>query len=270
MSHLDLSESGFWPSAIRSRYAVTIIRFTHLEVQVVLAVTVELGRGNVKTDLDLASVAGLLDGLGEEVERLVGARHVGGKATLVTNVGGYLSAHVAPCNELNRHTVKAVLLGDDLLQDVVGLGTHLEGLGEGRSAGGEDHELLEGKLVAGVLTAVDDVERGAWEDVGLGDASELGEVGVEGKALTVSSSCTPLLWRKYGELRTFSAAAASETAMETAKMALAPSLPLLWVPSSLIMRSSISFCEVTGSLDSIKAGAMIELTLSTAFKTPIN
>jgi hypothetical protein len=27
---------------------------------------------------------------------------------------------------------------------------------------------------------------------------------------------------------------------------------------------------VTGSLDSIKAGAMIELTLSTAFKTPIN
>ena len=34
-----------------------------------------------------------------------------------------------------------------------------------------------------MLTAVDDVERGAGEDVGLGDAGELGEVGVEGEAL---------------------------------------------------------------------------------------
>jgi hypothetical protein len=80
-------------------------------------------------------------------------------------------------------TILTVLLGDDLLEDVVGLGTHLHGLGERAGAGGEDHELLEGKLVAGVFTAVDDVEGGAGENVGLGDTSELGEVSVKGETL---------------------------------------------------------------------------------------
>lgn len=36
----------------------------------------------------------------------------------------------------------------------------LHGLAEGLSPGGQDHELLEGKTVAGVLAAVDHVERG--------------------------------------------------------------------------------------------------------------
>lgn len=61
---------------------------THLEVQVVLAVLVELGRGNVKTNLDLASVASLLDGLGQEVERFLGARNVGSETSFVTDVDG--------------------------------------------------------------------------------------------------------------------------------------------------------------------------------------
>ena len=60
-----------------------------LEVEVVLAVLVELGRGNVERDLDLALVTGLLDGLREELKRLVGARDVRGEATLVTNVDSY-------------------------------------------------------------------------------------------------------------------------------------------------------------------------------------
>ena len=51
-------------------------------------------------------------------------------------------------------------------------------------------------------------------------------------------------------------------------MAFAPSLPLLSVPSSLMRRSSISFWEETGSFESIRAGAMILLTLSTALVTP--
>lgn len=65
-----------------------------------------------------------------------------------------------------------------------------------------------------------------------------------------------------------SAAAASETAMETPRIALAPSLPLFSVPSSLMRRSSISFWEVTRSLESMRAGAMILLTFSTALRTP--
>lgn len=36
----------------------------------------------------------------------------------------------------------------------------LHGLAEGLSSGGQDHEFLEGQAVAGVLPAVDDVERG--------------------------------------------------------------------------------------------------------------
>src|SRR5690606_24475095 len=59
-----------------------------LEVEVVLAVLVELGRGNIESDLDLALIAGLLDGLSEEFERLIGARNVGSESTLVTNVDG--------------------------------------------------------------------------------------------------------------------------------------------------------------------------------------
>ncbi|KAF8268445.1 hypothetical protein EI94DRAFT_1177472 [Lactarius quietus] len=55
----------------------------------------------------------------------------------------------------------------------------------------------------------------------------------------------------------FSAAAASATAIETPRMALAPSLPLLGVPSSLIKKSSISFCCVTLRPDPISAGAMV-------------
>lgn len=65
-----------------------LVRVGVLEVEVVFAVLVELGRGDVETDLDLASVAGLLDGFGQELEGLLGTRDVRGKATLVTDVGG--------------------------------------------------------------------------------------------------------------------------------------------------------------------------------------
>lgn len=62
---------------------------THLEVKVVLALLVELGRSNVKTDLDLAGVTSLLDGLGKELKRLLSTGDVRGETTLITNVGGY-------------------------------------------------------------------------------------------------------------------------------------------------------------------------------------
>lgn len=53
-------------------------------------------------------------------------------------------------------------------------------------------------------------------------------------------------------------------------MALAPSFPLFGVPSSLIRKSSISFCLVTSKPASMRAGAMISLTLATALLTPLN
>lgn len=60
----------------------------HLEVKIVLALLVELGRSDIETDLDLASVAGLLDGLGKELEGLLGTRDVRGETSLVSDVGG--------------------------------------------------------------------------------------------------------------------------------------------------------------------------------------
>ena len=68
-------------------------------------------------------------------------------------------------------------------------------------------------------------------------------------------------------------APALHTAMETARMAFAPSLDLhqpqsFWVPSSSwTMRSSRAFCAV-GSLPS-SAGPMTVLMFATAFLTPL-
>jgi hypothetical protein len=60
----------------------------YLEVKIVLALLVELGGGDVKTDLDLTIVAGLLDGLGKELEGLLGTGDVRSETSLVTDVGG--------------------------------------------------------------------------------------------------------------------------------------------------------------------------------------
>jgi hypothetical protein len=84
-------------------------------------------------------------------------------------------------------TVDSVFGTDDLLQGVVSLGTDLHSLGEGGSSNGKQHELLEGKLVSGMRTTIDDVECGSWKDVRWLDASELGQVLVEGDTLLNSS-----------------------------------------------------------------------------------
>ena len=67
------------------------IRVRVLEVEVVLALLVELGRGDIESDLDLALVASLLDGLGEKLEGLLGTRHVGGETSLITDVDGCIA-----------------------------------------------------------------------------------------------------------------------------------------------------------------------------------
>ena len=80
-------------------------------------------------------------------------------------------------------TVNSVLLVDDLLEVVVGLGTHLHGLGERLGAGGQDHELLESQGVTSVGSSVDDVERRGGQGERSLDAGDLGQVLVQGDTL---------------------------------------------------------------------------------------
>ena len=85
-------------------------------------------------------------------------------------------------------TVNAVLGADDLLEGVVGLGTDLHGLGKGLGAGGEEHELLEGELVTGMGTTVDNVESGSGESEGGLDTSKVSNVLVGRNTLLSSTS----------------------------------------------------------------------------------
>ena len=85
-------------------------------------------------------------------------------------------------------TVNSVFGTDDLLQSMVSLGTDLHGLRESGSSDGKQHELLEGQLVSGVGATVDDVECGSGKDVGWLDASELGQMLVQGNTLLSSAS----------------------------------------------------------------------------------
>mgnify|MGYP005989629891 CR=1 FL=1 len=90
-----------------------------LEVEVVLLLVglVEFAGGNIHGDLDLASVASLLDGLGDQLESLIGSLNIGSDTTLVTDVASGL----------------AVLLLGESLELLVDLSTLAEGLGEARS-----------------------------------------------------------------------------------------------------------------------------------------
>ena len=59
-----------------------------LEVKIIFSILVELGGGNIEGDFDLALITGFLDGLTEELKRLVGTRYIGGESSLITNVDG--------------------------------------------------------------------------------------------------------------------------------------------------------------------------------------
>lgn len=71
---------------------------------------------------------------------------------------------------------------------MVGLSTDLHGLLERRSTSGDDHELLERELVAGVGSTVDDVEARGGEGEGRLDTGKVGEVLVERDTLLSGSS----------------------------------------------------------------------------------
>merc|ERR1719411_833419 len=142
-----------------------------LEVEVVLAVLAELARSDVHSNEDLAFISGNLDGLNKELKSLPVVLEVGGEATLVTDGGG----------------VQAVLLVDQLLEVVVQLAAHPHRLREAGGAGGENHELLHGELVASMAAAVDDVEARNWHKHVL-HPSEVGDVTVKRNSLMSCSS----------------------------------------------------------------------------------
>jgi hypothetical protein len=77
---------------------------------------------------------------------------------------------------------------DNLLESVVGFGADLHRLGERGRAGGEEHELLESKLIPGMRATVDDIECRGGEDEGRLDAGEVGEVLVEWDTLHAITS----------------------------------------------------------------------------------
>jgi hypothetical protein len=163
-----------------------------LEVKIVLLSIdlVELAGGNVHGDLHLASVTGLLDGLGDEVQSLLGSLNIRGDTTLVTDVASGL----------------AVLLLGESLELVVDLGTLAESLREGGSSAivssvpllqriskqqdlrGNNHELLEGKTATGVGATVQDVLEGDGQDEGLLGSGKVGDVSVEGNTLLSGGS----------------------------------------------------------------------------------
>ena len=90
-----------------------------LEVQVVFLSIglVEFAGGDIQGDLDVAGVASLLNGLGDQVQSLLGGLDIRSDTTLVTDVAGGL----------------AVLLLSEGLELVVNLSTLTKTLGEGGS-----------------------------------------------------------------------------------------------------------------------------------------
>lgn len=76
--------------------------------------------------------------------------------------------------------------------------------------------------------------------------------------------------KREGEGLAFWAAAALATAIETPRMALAPSLPLLAVPSRSIRSLSTASWLVMSRLASISFGPRTSLTLATALVTPVH
>ena len=114
-----------------------------------------------------AAIARRLTGLDDEGQGLFGAADIGGEAALVADIG----------------VMASVLQG--LLQAVEDLGAHAQALGEGVSAGGQDHEFLDVDGIVSVRAAIDDVHHRHRQDPGRHPANILVErqVGAAGRGL---------------------------------------------------------------------------------------
>ena len=94
--------------------ALVAVRVLEVKVVLLLVGLVELAGRNVHGDLDLTGVTSSLNGVGDEVESLLGGLDIGSNTTLITNVAGGL----------------AVLLLGEGLELLVDFGTLAHGLGE--------------------------------------------------------------------------------------------------------------------------------------------
>ncbi|EAU43788.1 probable phosphopyruvate hydratase [Salipiger bermudensis HTCC2601] len=124
-------------------------------LHLVLAVLVILGRGGIEREVDVLArlVAGLLDRLEDEVQRLAGAAELGGEAALVAETG--------------RHARRRELF----LQGVEDFRAHAHRLADVFRADRHDHEFLDVDRVVRVLAAIDDVHHRHREDAGGGAAN---------------------------------------------------------------------------------------------------
>jgi hypothetical protein len=82
----------------------------------------------------------------------------------------------------------AVLGSDNFLEGMVGLGANLHGFSESSSTSWKKHELLKGKLVPRVRSAVDNIECGAGKYEWRLDTSQISKMLVERHSFFGSSS----------------------------------------------------------------------------------
>ena len=140
--------------------SVHLLADTGQDVQALLLV-VELAAGRVEGELEILVrlVAGLLDGHQDGVKRLLVGVEVGGKSTLVPDVGAQ------------------PLAGQDLFQVVEHLGAHAQAFGERVRTDRHDHELLDVDGVVSVGAPIDDVHHGHRHQVGV-DAADVAVQGL--------------------------------------------------------------------------------------------
>lgn len=170
-----------------------------LEVEVVLLLLdlVELAGGNVHGNGHLASVAGLLDGIGDQVQSLLSGLNIGSNTTLVTDVtsglavlllgkGLELLVDLRALAESLREGGSRAIVGNALVNGVTFDRVAITAIDDNLLR--DNHELLEGQTATGVGATVQDVLEGNGEDVGLLGARKVGDVSVERDTLLGGSS----------------------------------------------------------------------------------
>ena len=143
-----------------------------LDVALLLVVP-PLGGSSVDGDLEVLAglVAGLLDGLNDDLQSVLVLLQVGSVAALVANTGGG----------------SAVLLQHGL-QGVEDLSAAAQSLAEGRSGDRHDHELLDLHVVGGVSAAVEDVHHGNRQLLGVNAADIVVQSHAQGLGSSLGAS----------------------------------------------------------------------------------
>lgn len=172
---------------VREPLALITIRVLEVEVIFLLVGLVELARGDVQGDLDLAGISGLFNGVGDQVESLFGGLDVGCNTSLIPNVAGRL----------------AVLGLGEGFQFVIYLRTLAQGLGERRGGTMEisidnpwmdvgalpwdNHKFLKSQTATSMGPTIKHILERNGEDIWLLSAGKVGNVGVEGDTLLSST-----------------------------------------------------------------------------------